>query len=123
MDEKTQRAFSRFFCSYNNYADLLNKIISGEPLTEIWGDYYEMSLEKWLQEKNIPKEDVINWLQKAVESEKVLSDKLKEANKLLAECESIASEACLTFSMPRVSGVSYGPSEWGVGWDRSDYSC
>ena len=65
MDEKTQRAFSRFFCSYGNYAYLLNKIISGEPLTEIWGDYYEMSLEKWLQEKNIPKEDVINWLQKS----------------------------------------------------------
>ena len=123
MDEKTQRAFSRLFCGYGNCAQLLNKITSGKSLTEIWDDYRDMSLEKWLQANNIPKEDVINWLQKAVKREKVLSDKLKEANKLLEECESIASEACLTFSMPRVTGVSYGPSEWGIGWDRSDYSC
>lgn len=123
MDASTQSAFSRLFCSYGNYAYLLNKITSGNPLSEIWDDWCDMSLEKWLQAKNVPKEDVVNWLQKAVESEKVLSDKLKEANKLLAECESIASEAYLTFSMPRVTGVSYGPSEWGIGWDRSDYSC
>lgn len=123
MDEKTQRAFSRLFCGYGNCAQLLNKITSGKSLTEIWDDYRDMNLEKWLQANNIPKEDVINWLQKAVKREKVLSDKLKEANKLLEECESIASEACLTFLMPRVSGVSYGPSEWGIGWSRSDYSC
>ncbi len=123
MDASTQSAFSRSFCCLGNCAYLLNKITSGEPLSEIWDGWGDMNLEKWLQAKNIPKEAVINWLQKAVESEKVLSDKLKEANKLLAECESIASEAYLTFSMPRVTGVSYGPSEWGIGWDRSDYSC
>jgi len=123
MDEKTQRIFSKTFCEDGDYSDLLERVTSSELLTEIWGDWGDTNLAKWLQQKNVTKEDVTNWLQKAVESEKVLLDKLKEANKLLAECESIASEAYLTFSMPRVTGVSYGPSEWGIGWDRSDYSC
>lgn len=124
MDEKTQRAFSRLFCDGGEYLWLLDHINSGDPLTEIWDSCCDISLEKWLQKKNISKEEVIKWLEKAVELDKTLTEKLTEADRLLAECEVIAKSASLSFSMPRVSGVAFGPDPYGyMGWDRSDYSC
>ena len=123
MDEKTQRAFSRLFCSDGDYLCLLDYINSGEPLTEIWDSCYDIDLEKWLQEKSISKEEVVKWLEKAVELNKTLEEKLDAADTLIAECEKIARGASLSFSMPRVSGVTFRVSEWGVGWNRSDYSC
>lgn len=124
MTEEMIKKFSYDFCSDETSCEyLLNYIKDGRPLDQVQSIHWQMTLDVWLETNSVTKEDLIKWLEKAVELEKALTEKLTEADKLLAECEVIARGASLSFSMPRVSGVTFRVSKWGVGWDRSDYSC
>lgn len=125
MTEEMIKKFSYEFCSDGSYEYLLKYIEDGKPLDQLQNIHWQMTLDVWLEVNSITKEDIVSWLKNAVEHTKQIDDKLAEADKLLAQCEDLARKFKLHFSMPRVSGVSFGPSEYGsfIGWDRSDYSC
>ena len=125
MTEEIIKKFSYEFCSDGTSCKYLLKYIKdGKPLSELRDSHWMTTLNVWLKVNSVTKEDLISWLESAVEHEKQIDNKLADADKLLADCERIAKEFKLHFSMPRVSGVDFGVDEWGdTGWSRSDYSC
>lgn len=125
MTEEMIKKFSYDFCSDGTSCEyLLNYIKDGRPLNELRNSHWTTTLNVWLEVNSVTKEDVISWLESVVEQDKQINTKLAEVDKLLAQCEVIARNFNLTFSMPRVTGVDFGPTLYGwVGWNKSDYGC
>lgn len=125
MTEEMIKKFSYDFCSDGTSHEYLLKYIKdGRPLDQVQNIHWQMTLDVWLETNSVTKEDIISWLETALEHTKQIAKNLAEADELLAQCEDIARKFNLTFSMPRVTGVDFGPTLYGwVGWDRSDYSC
>ena len=122
MDEKMILDFYVNFCPDGEYAELLTYLTQKENDDEMYDSW--SGIKGWLKDRGISEEAAIKWLELAIARQKDIEERWLKANTLLKECEEIAKEFKLVFSMPRVYGVTFGPNSYGdVGWNRSDFSC
>jgi hypothetical protein len=118
-----KEAFKKYLTKIGFYCDpdyywLLKKLDNKENLYSSLNN----KIKEYVTDEN--RQECINYVKSCIEAQVILEKKLETANSLLEECEQLAEDNLLSFSMPRVSGVRFGVDEYGgIGWDRSDYSC
>lgn len=105
------------FDEYTDFTQLAEDIKNGMNLEPEW-----YTGERYITNEN--KQECSNYIAILGAAQKKLNEKLAEADRALKECEELAYDHSLSFSMPRVSGVRFSEDDYGcIGWDRSDYSC